>query len=1142
MAWDYVPEDPDDPGQQLQAKVAQVKQRNDEHYIAALQLIEQHCEDDEHCENFYQYLWRELQDRCEQCAVPEERLKGVEVWALLLLVDDAYDLLCSDTAWRFMWVCCKERHLGSGIPRLWRRWKSRTFAAHWEQQERSGSLAPDLHRELLGLDTRMRHVWHDRPFQRFWLLTETGEDLPEAQRRQEQWNDEERLLYAIDRLDYTQKKIVSTTRTTATANDTSTTSTSTSARATGRTHRWHTPKLSKQDGEKLYLNETLVDPKALANMMDKTAAKLEEFDPQPKDRCPEKEHLQTIAADYYKFQEKFEENGGNLNSDYYLRLAVQDEDIEWNEEVVSTAARNNMVEDVGSLSHLQFEDEDEDVSTNTAGGENDPKRPHQSSAAAASLLLQPSAPQAVKLKKVKPEPNACFSLLDLQNFGFYEHPEDKAQRAEADVQIAIQHRNRVYAERELERNVLQKLRVELRKLRTARSYLKTVVVSSRYSRATGKSGHTSYAKVKKPRPATYVKASQGVKVDAKSVKDSMLPQKFPPAYSRPPVWSIGVVVEHNNEEHDLQLRGPAEKLRLLLSANSYSASEESKRADAVLACAKPVRFWSGATSSSSSTLFLDSTTGDKDNATTPLGPQISSSSSSSADEGFDNKLPTIPENGDVEMLDSGATGDTFKLKKRKLVAATGASTSSAASAASSQAPARNPGKKVSASAGQVKNAGTGGSSSGPAAQGVADADEHGDRSAAASVGASSSSSSSHQENAETPGEDVDFYRPYTFDLNSQPVPIFTPSARRPKKALLNYFGHHCFGEAAHRDIVHVVVVEPNEYEEYHAHFPEHVFLVLDRNEMGLGYARYMIQCFCTNSLLGLDLSAQPQESLTSPAEQRRKFRDMVALPFCSAFCWMIDDMVARFYKTERKKQVPSIVQASGGSSSSGGVAGDNNLSQAKQSQVGRQETTWLESLLKIQRHGDVSKLGVAGFLRDNGAVVAHLNTREWNNQAFKLYKAVFLNIAELQKRDVFYVPYQKLWEDLAFLVKTVNADLPVLKCQSHFYFAFTSRKGGCEEQRAHEKVDLMTRDRLVPEEHWSDLSSKDQKVVTTVLEWVRGREEQFLGTKSDEDTLWAELKAKLQDWRESRANSLMSNRTNGGAGSSSSLLNTGKKS
>ena len=194
---------------------------------------------------------------------------------------------------------------------------------------------------------------------------------------------------------------------------------------------------------------------------------------------------------------------------------------------------------------------------------------------------------------------------------------------------------------------------------------------------------------------------------------------------------------------------------------------------------------------------------------------------------------------------------------------------------------------------------------------------------------------------------------YQFSLPDFIVPIFTPTAKRAKTALLHYDAPHVFGETEN-EIVHVVVVEPSQYEEYFHNFPEKLFLVLDADGEGVGYSRYIIQLFA----LSAQLELRPRD-LTGGEKNK------LHITWGSDFIWVVDDQLARFYKADRA--LPP-------------------------KQQGREDTTWLESFLQIQGHPHVHKLGIAGFLRDNGAATSGHKMQAWNDYAFKVYKAVFLNV------------------------------------------------------------------------------------------------------------------------------------------------------
>eukprot|EP00392_Amoebophrya_sp_AT5.2_P006755 g6767.t1 len=720
-------------------------------------------------------------------------------------------------------------------------------------------------------------------------------------------------------------------------------------------------------------------------------------------------------------------------------------------------------------------------------------------------------------------------MEDLRNFGFYEFSlffEFDVQRRLAEEARAQRygrtscwsHHKRLKEQEEMvEKSLKQQLETEFERRKTAFAHLKTTTVSSRYSKVSGKSKQ-SRPKHRPVKPRELI-AEQGVKVCTKSVKPDMVPQKYGKKYQKPAIWTVSVLVEHKGRKHYLKLKGPCEKLRFLVSANSSLVVE--KEADEFFKCGVknaggPFAWFrgreggaadegprrerkakgagasrakkaakkdvAGALQLHDDELRLGGAKADDQ----PNGITSDDGSGSSADEGaaveeeagdadsfaddidianpeelFEEMEPLpdavlspdpegaaeldLEDDGDVDMEDAES------IEERPRTGSAGSNFSESAHSAASSSSDKIA-QKASSSVSAV-------------------AQEEAKPSAAST--STSSSRAAKKQKLDTEA-----------DVAVQVVPIFTPSARRPTKALLNYFGDHCFGSAAHLQVAHVVVVEPQDYDEYRKSFPEHVFLVLDADDCGIGYSRYIIQTFATGCMLQLSTSAQPAGSFSE--SERNLFSDTIYVPWSSHFAWLIDDLMCRFYKTERPILGYSL--------------------------KGRMETTWRESLLKVQAHGSVEKTCLCGFLRDNGcAVGSHRkrNFREWNTDAFKMYKAVLLNIQQLQMNEIFYIPHMKLFEDISFLVKILNnPSARTLKCQSHFYWAFNMQAGGCEDNRDVE-VDLMTRKRLIDDARYDELEDKDKAVIGMVLDWVRGHEDLFLSKKAEDDAVWAALKVKL---------------------------------
>ncbi|CAD7938836.1 unnamed protein product, partial [Amoebophrya sp. A25] len=97
-------------------------------------------------------------------------------------------------------------------------------------------------------------------------------------------------------------------------------------------------------------------------------------------------------------------------------------------------------------------------------------------------------------------------------------------------------------------------------------HLKTLVPSSRYSRLTGRSGGGPR---KTRAPGTNGDNKSGHKADAAAVKPLMQAHRFPGDYEYPPVWRMEVTMTHDlGGVYIAELRGPVQKLRLLLSASA----------------------------------------------------------------------------------------------------------------------------------------------------------------------------------------------------------------------------------------------------------------------------------------------------------------------------------------------------------------------------------------------------------------------------------------------------------------------------------------------------------------------------------------------------------------------------------------------
>ena len=201
--------------------------------------------------------------------------------------------------------------------------------------------------------------------------------------------------------------------------------------------------------------------------------------------------------------------------------------------------------------------------------------------------------------------------------------------------------------------------------------------------------------------------------------------------------------------------------------------------------------------------------------------------------------------------------------------------------------------------------------------------------------------------------------------------VFICTKGRAEVGLLHWRAPHCLGEGSKLGdaaVPVVLVVEPQEEERYRAAWPRALMLVLPRAaETAIGFSRWAVQAICTD---GRD--------------------ETTGEPFRLPFVWMADDLLVAFYKWERPfgesgRQVLRALSNCG----------------------------FREAFLAVQRHPDIAKFAVAGFLRDRGINRKGQSKIEWlMDRTLSLQKIVLLNLPRLQELGVEYCPHLRLSEDL----------------------------------------------------------------------------------------------------------------------------------
>lgn len=241
-------------------------------------------------------------------------------------------------------------------------------------------------------------------------------------------------------------------------------------------------------------------------------------------------------------------------------------------------------------------------------------------------------------------------------------------------------------------------------------------------------------------------------------------------------------------------------------------------------------------------------------------------------------------------------------------------------------------------------------------------------------------------------------------------PIFVLSHGRPKTAHLNWAAPHVLGapplsrepsvtsvggeqpsvEPASHPVV--VVVNPEDEDEYRRHWPSALILSLPEEHRPVGYARFMVKR---------------------------------ALEWRSPFFWVCDDNVSAFIRIE--------------------VGVDGRARRYTEGALFR------EALMHIQRHESISAIALAGFLRSNGTEVSKRHSEL--RGSIKIYKVLLHN--SRQCAGVEYVPALTKFEDVAFPRELLLRGRTTLKVQSYAYRAVNTKAGGCDASRASASDDLV---------------------------------------------------------------------------------------
>ena len=272
-------------------------------------------------------------------------------------------------------------------------------------------------------------------------------------------------------------------------------------------------------------------------------------------------------------------------------------------------------------------------------------------------------------------------------------------------------------------------------------------------------------------------------------------------------------------------------------------------------------------------------------------------------------------------------------------------------------------------------------------------------------------------------------------LPQHPYPVLIPSKGRAKAAHLNWRAPHCFGPAAFQSdgqrqspsALVVAVVEPSEAKEYREAWADLPLLVLPENDMGPAFVRWCIQ-------------------KVSSAFRMEQCHELGALQQMR-YCWLVDDSITSFYRLNPLSD-QSLQEEDERLQSRGIVVPATSLSKpaGRKSERRCHGAMFAEAMLAVQQQASQGTCAICGFLRDDGT--APMKSAQWALDSTSVFKVVLLNLVELAKLQVEYLPQLHLFEDVCLNVQARNSGGRILKCLRYCYWADNKTFGGCAEQRA----------------------------------------------------------------------------------------------
>ena len=311
----------------------------------------------------------------------------------------------------------------------------------------------------------------------------------------------------------------------------------------------------------------------------------------------------------------------------------------------------------------------------------------------------------------------------------------------------------------------------------------------------------------------------------------------------------------------------------------------------------------------------------------------------------------------------------------------------------------------------------------------------------------------------------------------QPYPVFIPTKGRAKDAHLNWSAPHCFGHKAFEQVdrqnlkaLVVPVVEPSEAKAYREAWAEVPLFVLPENDMGPSFVRWCIQKVCTS--FRTELPDEP-----GPLRHMQQI-------------WLVDDSITSFYRLD-PLSAQSFQEDEERLLNRGALVPSVPLSKPAGRKTERRGhgAMFAEAMLAVQHQASQGACAICGFLRDDGT--APMKSAQWSLDSTSVFKVVLLNLAELAKLQVEYIPRLDLFEDVCLNVQARNAGGRILKCMTYCYRADNKTFGGCSSQRAQKAAAPRCTglEDLISAPAFMELPPDAKTAVQHVYNWVHRDEE-----------------------------------------------------